>query len=276
MYGEVSETPESVALQKKMESHVEEKLQKTTEQFQTGDVQIIPAMRRSFAIAPAITQYADDNNADLIVTGTHGRRGMKHLLLGSVAETLVKKAKCNVITLCSEKKKLTHPYTVKRVLVPVDFSGYAQPTLRAAYRFARLYSAELLVLHMIESAPLPFFWMGLGTINDLVSDLSKKASAHLDQLVTQALPDPEINISLHVEEGYVAAGIENFAMEHNVDLIVMARHGLSGTERFLIGSVTERVVRMASPPVLTLHGVEKTGQWSSETFSEESLPPCTF
>lgn len=276
MYGEVSETPESLALQKKMEQYVEERLQASADKYQTENVKIVPETKRSFAVAPAIQQYADEVGADLIVIGTHGRRGIKHLLLGSVAETLVRKAKSHVITVCAEKAKVSLPNTIHRVLVPVDFSGYARPTLQAAYRFARSYSADLLVLHMIESAPLPFFWMGLGTIHDVVTDLSKKAIEHLDRLIKNIFPSPEIYISLHIEEGYVASGIETFAQEHDVDLIIMARHGLSGTERFLIGSVTERVVRSASSPVFTLHGIEKDDNLSKEMVSDENTPPGVF
>ncbi|MDX1530735.1 MAG: universal stress protein, partial [Rhodothermales bacterium] len=98
----------------------------------------------------AILDYARAHEADLIVMGTHGRRGLDRALAGSVAERVVREASCPVLTVrhCPEA-------AVHRVLVPTDFSGRAREAAAYAVELAKAYGARLELLHVVEEAALP-------------------------------------------------------------------------------------------------------------------------
>ncbi len=80
---------------------------------------------RGFSTAPAILEYAKHNDIDLIVMGTHGRRGLGHLFLGSVAEEVVRLSSVPVLTV--RERETPKPFEkMRRLLVPLDFSQHAR------------------------------------------------------------------------------------------------------------------------------------------------------
>ena len=87
-------------------------------------LQIVEATRKGFAAGQVILDYAAEVDADLIVMGTHGRRGAARLLLGSVAAEVVRRAKCPVMTLCHADEPRTIE-AIEKVLVPIDFSEHS-------------------------------------------------------------------------------------------------------------------------------------------------------
>src|SRR5690606_2923950 len=99
-----------------------------------------------------ILDYAGRVDADLIVMATHSRRGLDHLLLGSIAEAVVREAVCPVFTVGPmERLDEDRP---PRLLVPADFSKHARRALAYAKELARLYEAELHALHVVEAEPI--------------------------------------------------------------------------------------------------------------------------
>ncbi|MGH7492834.1 MAG: universal stress protein, partial [bacterium] len=90
---------------------------------QTDEARITQVYRRGISTAPEILLYAQENDVDLIVMGTHGRRGLGHLFLGSVAEEVVRMARCSVLTI-RERKEPMPVTTLDHILVPVDFSDF--------------------------------------------------------------------------------------------------------------------------------------------------------
>jgi len=98
-------------------------LSSTIRALQTDDLVIKQANVRGISTAPAILEYAKENDIDLIVIGTHGRRGLGHLFLGSVAEEVVRLSAAPVLTI--REREEPKPVTMmKQILVPLDFSNF--------------------------------------------------------------------------------------------------------------------------------------------------------
>jgi nucleotide-binding universal stress UspA family protein len=220
------------------------------------DVDVTEAVVRDVAAAPAILNYAENNDVDLLALGTHGRRGVRRVLLGSVAEEVVRRADRPVLTVRGEKEEdddlapeHEHPPLVRRILVPIDFSEHARAALRTAQALSTVYDAKVDLLHVIEERLHPAFYVGgVRSVTDVDPDLETKARDELAKLAdTVGLDDP----GLHVAKGRASAEIIDFARAHAIDLVAMSTHGQTALEHFLLGSVSEKVVRHVRCPVLT-------------------------
>jgi nucleotide-binding universal stress UspA family protein len=216
-----------------------------------GDLKIKQVQRRGISVAPIILEYAREQDLDLIVMGTHGRRGLGHLFLGSVAEEVVRLAHCPVLTI-RERKEERPVDQVKRILVPVDFSEHSRQALVYAKTLADFYGAHLQLVHVVEDAKYPAFYMAERfSYFDVAPAVATTAHKELIKFFQEA-PGPEVIAEMHVLEGRAAPDLVKFAEQHASDLIVIATHGLTGLEHVVLGSVTEKVVRRAPCPVLTV------------------------
>ncbi|MDX1545737.1 MAG: universal stress protein [Rhodothermales bacterium] len=215
-----------------------------------GDaVPVRRAVVRDVAAAPAIVSYAAEHEIDLIVMGTHGRRGVPRLLLGSTAEEVVRTAPCPVLTV---RGKGGEAMPFGSILVPVDFSEHARMALRHARVLAATLGARLDLLHVVEDQLHPAFYsFTVHSLYDLRPDIDERAQEELEAFF-EATDGPDVDAAFHVRRGHAAREIVAFAGEAHDRLIVMATHGLRGLDHFLMGSVAERVVRRAPCPVLTL------------------------
>ena len=101
-----------------------------------------------------ILKYANEHSMDLIVMGTHGRRGLGYMFLGSIAEEVVRKSSCPVFTVRESEKPLL-PGNTERVLSPIDFSDHSITAMLTAREVAHLYDARLQILHVIEETTRP-------------------------------------------------------------------------------------------------------------------------
>jgi nucleotide-binding universal stress UspA family protein len=225
------------------------------------------------AAADVILRYAKNNDIDLIVMGTHGRRGLGHLFLGSVAEEVVRLANCPVLTI-REREELQQVDGLSRILVPVDYSEHATEALSYAKEIAATYGAKLQLLHVIEETAVPsFYCMGEVASHMRQEGLRDQAILEMERLCDET-SGPEVDTELHTIEGYATHDIVEFAKESSSDLIMIATHGLTGIKHLLLGSVAEKVVRMAPCPVFTVKAFGKsliTGNRASDrVLSEET------
>jgi len=205
--------------------------------------------------ARGILDYADQHAVDLIVMGTHGRRGISRLLLGSVAEKVVRLASVPVLTVCpATEAGGTRP--VRRVLVPVDFSPFTRSALMHAKELAAAFDARLDVLHMITEIALPGAY-GVMPVSVVEPEVKARVQRTLEEEMAQ-VPGIVVPFAVHVQVGYPAFDIAVFAEEQQVDLIVIPTHGRTGLSRLFMGSVAENVVRQAPCPVFTLKSFGKS------------------
>jgi nucleotide-binding universal stress UspA family protein len=145
-------------------------------------------------------------------------------------------------------------FRVERILCPVDLSEASRHALDHAVVLARWYSAPVTVLHVRTpiylSEPTPAV---VGARTQIVFDQADadRLSAEVREFVSAASPG-DVCVDVVVDEGQAAARILEHALASHADLIVMGTHGLSGFEHFMVGSVTEKVLRKANCPVLTV------------------------
>jgi universal stress protein A len=144
--------------------------------------------------------------------------------------------------------------TPRRILVATDFSGCSKEAIDSAARLAACFSSELFLLHVFEP---PFYTLeGRDTrihpeVDRWVRELREKESKKLDGEV-EAVKRRGINVRPHFKEGSPLVEILNVAEEIGADLVVLGTHGRTGIDRFVMGSVAERVIRKAPCSVLVV------------------------
>ncbi len=234
-------------------------LQGVCDDDSTAQVETVCAVRRDIAAAPAIVNYAEENDIDVIVMGTHGRRGLRRWVMGSAAEEVVRTAPCPVlVTRCAETR-VAEAEGQNTILVPIDFSRHSRYALRHAKELAGFFHARLDVLHVVEEQLHPTFYnTGIFSIYDMVPDIELRAMEELKTFFKEA-EGPEAEAEFHIVHGNAAHEIVDYAKEQEPVMVVMATHGLKGIEHFLLGSVAEKVVRFAPSPVFTVKAFDKKG-----------------
>lgn len=201
-----------------------------------------------------IQAIAEELPADLLVMGTHGRGGFEQLLLGAVAEKVLHRAPCPVLTVCHEEGRTWEaPGLIRRILCATDLSESSSATVRYALSLAAEYQASLTLLHVLEGVP--------ASDNPAYKELPETA-ALLHQIegvareqLHRAVPDDArdwCDVTERIGLGRAHREVLRVAAEESADLIVMGarRHGLLA--RTVMGSSSHHVVREASCPVLTV------------------------
>lgn len=213
-----------------------------------GDIRIKRVHTHGPSPAPLILDYASNEQIDLIVLGTHGRRGLRRFLLGSVAEEVIRGSASDVLAV--RQHEATHTYS--RLLVPVDLSPASAPQVRAAATFARLYKAELDLLYVLPEPPLPAWGVDAEVLYGLMPERKQEASRMLENMA-DLLRKEGYTVRTTVEEGFAGRMIDETATRLATDMIVLAPHGHSAVERFFLGSVTEWVVRHTDRDIFITH-----------------------
>ena len=204
---------------------------------------------RAVSPAPAIVDYATEHEIDLVVMSTHGRRGVRHLLMGSVTEEVVRTAPCPVLSI---PLHVAPDADVRRILVPTDFSTHARDALAVAAEVAATYGAGLQLLHVLENVLHPAFYnMGASKLTDLQPDIVERTEKELRRLSDEVVSG-RVPVEVFAAEGHPGRDVPHFADEHETDLIVITSHGRSGLDEILLGGVTEKVIRRSKCPVLVL------------------------
>lgn len=209
----------------------------------------------SISPAKAIVDHAHEHDIDLIVMGTHGRRGTERLLSGSVSEEVVRQAPCPVFSIVSRSEPSLGP-PIDHILAPVDLSGETSLVIGHAQALANTYNAALSILHVIEEPAFPAVY-AINPLAPVLQDVQARAQKALDELAA-GVKEQVDEVNVHVAVGYAPQDIIDYAEANDVNCIVLATYGHAGLRRFLIGSVAEKVVRTATCPVFTVNGFGKS------------------
>ncbi|MGO9621162.1 MAG: universal stress protein [Desulfobaccales bacterium] len=141
----------------------------------------------------------------------------------------------------------------KRILCPTDFSEPAFIALKHAEELARYFEAELIVANVIPPLPVPHSFPDPGAdFNFDVPLFQQELAIKAEQMLKDLVSHHKVGTRTMVATGEAAPEILRIAQHEHVDLIVIASHGLAGWQRLVFGSVTEKVVRQATCPVLTI------------------------
>ena len=206
-----------------------------------------------------VIDQAISKKADLIVMGTHGRRGFKRLLLGSVTEAILREAPCPVLTVPPQAPaSVSQAVTFKRILCPIDFSPSTLQALGFALDLARQADGRVTLFHVVE-------WL---------AEEEPRASTHFNvpEYRRYMVEDAQERLrNLVAEESRTWVEIDDlvvFGRAHReilraaettpADLIVMGAQGRGGIGLALFGSTTQQVVRGAMCPVLTVRGLRQS------------------
>lgn len=213
----------------------------------TTGVAIKRVHSRGVAAGEVIIAYAETEAVDVVVLGTHGWRGLRRLLLGSVAQDVLHHAKCPVVTVRTGRDV---PLPVRRLLVPIDFSVHSLNALTCAKHLASAYGAALDVLHVIDPVMTEALQRA-GWVNRTDTERTVRAQAEekLAWLSGEVEGPGPVALTQHLRVGYPPEEIAALAQERGTDLIVIATHGLRGLDRFPMGSVAASVLRAAPCPV---------------------------
>jgi nucleotide-binding universal stress UspA family protein len=200
--------------------------------------------------APRILECARSLQADLIVTGTHGRGGFERFMLGSVTEKVLRKATCPVLTVPPAAATATKvPYA--RLLCPVDFSDSSLAALQFAFSLAKESDARLTILHVFDWPLDDELLAERFDTPELRRLIEEQTRSRLDALVTDDVRTwckPATTLGY----GKPYAQILEVAESERCDLIVIGVRGRNALDLTLFGSTTNQVVRRASCPVLTV------------------------
>jgi nucleotide-binding universal stress UspA family protein len=201
-----------------------------------------------------ILAYTDEIEADLIIIGTHGEGGARGPLLGSVADRVVRMATCPVVTVRPDlatgdppPDALDEPDARRLVVVPVDFSEPTDMLIAHAKHWAAAFGARVDVLHVIEEPSFPQFYQMDGFRADMPR-LASEARDRMGRLVAET-DGPAVDVETRVLIGTPAEEIVDYAQAQEARFILMATHGLSGLREYVLGGVTDQVIRSSPCPV---------------------------
>lgn len=206
------------------------------------------------AEAPArILEYAERFDADLVVTGSHGRRGVQRALLGSVVEALVHRCMRPILTIPANLDRAAGAKdpAFSRIVCAVDFEPASINALTYALSLAEESDARLTLLHVIATPPalayapepLPY------DATPVRPGVEAECVRRLRQLIPENVTD-HCTLETAVREGGVSQQLLGFADESKADLIVLGVHGRNAFDLAFFGSNSKDVVRQAHCPIL--------------------------
>jgi nucleotide-binding universal stress UspA family protein len=196
--------------------------------------------------ASEVVDHAERHKADLVVIGTRGHGAVARFFLGSVADRVLHEAHCPVLLTKKPRGEIKHPKRKKkpfeRILFPTDFSDTANLALQRAIALAEDLDAQLYILHVVDDSIITTHVPNEREI--ILRELRQAALAHIEK----TLPPEHIEnfaTTAAVKRGEPGRQIAAYAERNHCDLIVMGSHGRTGVKRALLGSVADKVVRLA-------------------------------
>lgn len=195
-----------------------------------------------------IIEYATDHDIDCIVMGTHGRDSLGQQVLGSVAERTLREAPLPILTV-HEETVVTKD--IDTILIPTDGSDSATAAAHHALEFAQAADASVHTIYVVDVTE--FTPDEHETVYDAFEVAGKQAT---DDVIERAQEMGISDIEASVLSGVPHQAIQDYAEANNVDYIFMGTHGRTGVSRYVLGSVTERVVRFTDVPVVSLKAFE--------------------
>lgn len=199
--------------------------------------------------AEEIVRIAVDKRADLAIAATHGRSGLQRFIVGSVTERLMHTLPCPLLVIHDTAPSEAQ---FKKIMVGCDFSPDADLGVAYGVRLAQAFGAELHLVHIIEPHSVKDMlkpWRGPS--NGDAPDLHNRLREEMLRLIpASVLPGDQPHIVL--QPGLSHEELVKYAMAQNIDLIVLGVHGRGFVEKLLVGSTTDRVIRLAPCPVLSV------------------------
>jgi nucleotide-binding universal stress UspA family protein len=207
-------------------------------------------MSRKGQVANEVMTFAQEENIDLIIMGTHGAKGFEELLLGSNAHKIVTLAPCPVITVQTHVKKTAFT----KIVLPIDRSQHSREKVQVAIDMASIYASKIFILGLLE---------------DPEEEEYNKLQIVLDQ-VQHAIQDAGLVCSRHTVKGdHLAKEALKFGESVNADLIIIMTEHESALTGIFMGPLAKQIVNHSRIPVMSIkphygsfESVDLTGGYS--------------
>ncbi len=222
----------------KLEKEAREHLESVKNKASREGVDCEIIVNRSEEPYQNIVDEATRNHVNMIIVGTHGRTGLKRLMMGSVTAKVIGHAPCNILVVPLDAK-----IECKNILIATDGSKYSDAAAAEAIGIAKRCTGSLIAISVVyadKEIVLPEDDEEMISARDNVKkivDIAEKEGIKTEGLTVQGKPHE---------------GIVEIAKQKHADLIVVGSHGRTGLERLLMGSVTERVIGHSESAVLVI------------------------
>lgn len=254
MNGEVQLDP--IEQQDRMKAYAREQL---SQLFENESVDWEPLVSIGHT-ADEISRIADAKQIDLTISATHGRSGLKRLLLGSVTERLMRTLSCPLLIVKDDKDTGKTVFPPRRILVGCDFSADSDLAFQYGLAMAQEFESELHLVHVVE--PPVYQYVSLTDVSSgrysrevMMDELTEK----LEYMVPFEVRN-WCDLTTTLKEGKPDEELTRYAEINEMDLIVLGVRGHGLVEALFVGSTTDRVARRSPCPVLSVRPVPERPQ----------------
>ncbi|MHB1004716.1 MAG: universal stress protein [Chloroflexota bacterium] len=208
-------------------------------------------------LARSLVDHALELQGDLMVMATHGRGGLREVVVGSIAEQTLGRGQIPVLLLRPERVRPEAPFNIRRLLVPLDGSPAAERAVPLAEAVACAWDARMILLRVVPTpGSLPGHHAAVATILPsaarLALEIEETAAGDYLRALGEGLAERGRDVMLDVERGDPATVVVKEAGSNDADLVVLATHGRSGMDAFWEGSIGSRLSRRLTMPLLIL------------------------
>jgi len=205
--------------------------------------------------ASCIVTEAGKNPDTLVAMSTHGRSGITRWVLGSVMDKVLQATTSPLLIVRSHHQEDSAPdVKLETVILPLDGSALAEQALPHAVALARALGLKVTLVRVIP--PPGQYYIDIayppGLHDDLPRQVEQEAVDYLAQVRQKLSQEGVSTVQRHLMRGHPATAIVDFAQEVQHNLVAMTTHGRSGVGRWVLGSVTDRVVQHSGGPVLVI------------------------
>ncbi|MUV48733.1 universal stress protein [Haloarcula sp. CBA1122] len=227
------------------DSPAEAFIESQADHVDTEGLSVTTAVREG-VVHDAVLDYGDENEIDLIVMGTHGRTGVRRFLLGSVTEKVVRLADVPVLSVKADAEPGTVSFD--DILLPTDGSSGAAAAIEPTGALASATDATVHLVSVVDTRSLGIDVGSSVIVDELESVATDAVGDASDRLSGMGVETVETAITHGVPYRAILDAIE----EADADLVVIGTHGRTGIDRYLLGSVAEKLVRTSPVPVMTV------------------------
>jgi len=215
------------------------------------------------AIAHTISDLVGMTEADLVISASHGRSGLKRLLLGSVTEQLLRSIRRPFLVVTAPEKRdddiaeqritrdTVENFRLKKILVGSDFSQDSTNAVTYGFSLAQDFQSELHLVHVVEPFAYSDALMPDPMTAEVRTDLDALLTGRLESLVPAEARN-WCDVKTSCLAGRPHEELVKYAVLHAVDLIILGIRGRGLVETLLLGSTTDRVIRRVTCPVLAV------------------------
>jgi nucleotide-binding universal stress UspA family protein len=235
-------------------------LEELVERLAPSGVDLHPALLRG-PVADALSAYAEEHEAALVIMTTHGRGGLQRAWLGSTTDGMVRRccAPLLLIRPCDETREIhaASDRAFRKVLVALDGSETAERALADAVALPLTVDASLVLAHVMAppvAASSPYLPQTIQLSQEEMEHREASLKAYLESVASVAeLGERAVDTRVVVDYD-VAPAIMDLAEETDADLIALGTHGRTGLRRMVLGSVADKVIRGTRRAVLVHRG----------------------